>query len=120
MDVKGRNLVTGLPQKINISSKEILHALQEGVNQIVSTIRSVLEKTPPELSADISESGIIMTGGGSLLYGLDKIIEESTGIKVKIAKDVMSCVAKGTGESLAALDMLETGGTGLFKRKIIK
>lgn len=120
MDVKGRNLVTGLPQKITIDSKEMLDALADGVNQIVSTVRSVLEKTPPELAADISESGIIMTGGGALLYGLDKKIEESTGMQVKIAEDPLSCVAKGTGESLSALDMLETGGTGLFKRKTIK
>jgi rod shape-determining protein MreB len=120
MDVRGRNLVTGLPQKITIDSKEMLEALAEGVNQIVSTVHSVLEKTPPELAADISESGIVMTGGGALLHGLDKRIEESTGIEVKIADDPLSCVAKGTGESLSALDVLETGGTGLFKRKIIK
>lgn len=120
MDVRGRNLVTGLPQKITIDSKEMLEALAEGVNQIVSTVHSVLEKTPPELAADISESGIVMTGGGALLHGLDKRIEESTGIEVKIAEDPLSCVAKGTGESLSALDVLETGGTGLFKRKIIK
>lgn len=120
MDVRGRNLVTGLPQKITVDSKEMLEALAEGVNQIVYTVHSVLEKTPPELAADISESGIVMTGGGALLHGLDKRIEESTGIEVKIADDPLSCVAKGTGESLSALDVLETGGTGLFKRKIIK
>ncbi|WP_250672876.1 rod shape-determining protein MreB [Paraclostridium ghonii] len=119
MDVKGRNLITGLPQKINIDSKEMLEALEEGVSQIVSSIHEVLEKTPPELAADISESGIVMTGGGSLLYGLDKKIKEETGIEVKIADDPLSCVAKGTGESLSALDVLETGGTGLFKRKTI-
>ncbi|GAA0700836.1 rod shape-determining protein [Paraclostridium ghonii] len=120
MDVKGRNLITGLPQKINIDSKEMLEALEEGVSQIVSSVHAVLEKTPPELAADISESGIVMTGGGSLLYGLDKKIKEETGIEVKIADDPLSCVAKGTGESLSALDVLETGGTGLFKRKTIK
>lgn len=120
MDVKGRNLITGLPQKINIDSKEMLEALEEGVSQIVSSIHAVLEKTPPELAADISERGIVMTGGGSLLYGLDKKIKEETGIEVKIADDPLSCVAKGTGESLSALDVLETGGTGLFKRKTIK
>lgn len=120
MDVKGRNLITGLPQKISINSAEILEALKDGVNQIVSTVLSVLEKTPPELAADISNTGIVMTGGGSLLYGLDKKIEERTGIKVKIADEPLSCVAKGTGESLATLNLLETGGTISLKRKIKK
>ena len=78
----------------------------------------MLEKTPPELAADISESGIIMTGGGALLYGLDKKIEERTGIKVKIADDPLSCVAKGTGESLSALSILESGGTLPAKKRI--
>ncbi|WP_057587560.1 rod shape-determining protein MreB [Paraclostridium sordellii] len=118
MDVKGRNLLTGLPQKINVESKEMLDALKEGVNQIVAAVHSVLEKTPPELAADISESGIIMTGGGALLYGLDKKIEERTGIKVKIADDPLSCVAKGTGESLSALSILESGGTLPAKKRI--
>ncbi|CEO14527.1 rod shape-determining protein MreB [Paraclostridium sordellii] len=118
MDVKGRNLLTGLPQKINVKSTEMLDALKEGVNQIVAAVHSVLEKTPPELAADISESGIIMTGGGSLLYGLDKKIEERTGIKVKIADDPLSCVAKGTGESLSALSILESGGTLPAKKHI--
>nr|WP_287566367.1 rod shape-determining protein MreB [Paeniclostridium sp.] len=118
MDVKGRNLLTGLPQNINVESKEMLDALKEGVNQIVAAVHSVLEKTPPELAADISESGIIMTGGGALLYGLDKKIEERTGIKVKIADDPLSCVAKGTGESLSALSILESGGTLPAKKRI--
>ncbi|MBC8631780.1 Rod shape-determining protein MreB [uncultured Clostridium sp.] len=120
MDVRGRNLITGLPEKISIDSSEVLEALEDGVNQIVSTVRSVLEKTPPELAADISDAGIIMTGGGALLYGLDKKIEEATGIKVKIAEDPLTCVAKGTGESLSTLDLLEIGGTVPLKRKINK
>lgn len=120
MDVRGRNLITGLPQKISINSSEILEALEDGVNQIVSTVCAVLEKTPPELAADISDSGIIMTGGGSLIYGLDKKIEEKTGIKVKIAEDPLTCVAKGTGQALSTLDLLEIGGTVPFKRKINK
>lgn len=120
MDIRGRNLVTGLPQKITIDSEEMKEALEEGVNQILLSVRYVLENTPPELAADISEVGIIMTGGGSLLYGLDKRIEEVTGIKVKIASEPLSCVAKGTGEALSSLDMLENGGTGLFKKRVIK
>ncbi|MBQ1793471.1 MAG: rod shape-determining protein [Peptostreptococcaceae bacterium] len=117
MDVRGRNLVTGLPENITINSSEMLEALKECVDQIVSLAHLVLEKTPPELAADISDSGIIMTGGGSLLYGLDKRIEERTGISVRIAEDPLSCVAKGTGESLGALNLLETGGTLPFRRK---
>ena len=117
MDVRGRNLVTGLPENITINSSERLEALKECVDQIVSLAHLVLEKTPPELAADISDSGIIMTGGGSLLYGLDKRIEERTGISVRIAEDPLSCVAKGTGESLGALNLLETGGTLPFRRK---
>lgn len=117
MDVRGRNLVTGLPENITINSSEMLEALKECVDQIVSLAHVVLEKTPPELAADISDSGIIMTGGGSLLYGLDKRIEERTGISVRIAEDPLSCVAKGTGESLGALNLLETGGTLPFRIK---
>ena len=117
MDVRGRNLVTGLPENITINSSEMLEALKECVDQIVSLAHLVLEKTPPELAADISDSGIIMTGGGSLLYGLDKRIEERTGISVRIAEDPLSCVAKGTGESLGALNLLETGGTLPFRRR---
>lgn len=115
MKITGRNLVTGLPQCININSTEILQALNECSEQIVSTTLSVLEKIPPELAADISETGIIMTGGGSLLYGLDKRIQDRTGIKVIVANDALACVAKGTGIALNSLDLLETGG--VFKRK---
>ena len=109
MKISGRNIIKGLPQTIEISSYEMAEALEECVKQIVSTAKSVLEKTPPELSADISTSGIIMTGGGALLKGLDKRIE------VIVADDPLSCVARGTGSSLSTLDILETGGT--FKRK---
>ena len=115
MKISGRNLVTGLPESMTVNSSEMLEALDECAEQIVLTTLRVLEKTPPELSADISDAGIIMTGGGSLLYGLDKRIEERTGIKVRIAEEPLSCVAKGTGISLGSLDLLETGGT--FKRK---
>ncbi|MGL5693185.1 MAG: rod shape-determining protein [Peptostreptococcaceae bacterium] len=115
MKISGRNLVTGLPESIEISASEILEAIMECVDQIVLATRYVLEQTPPELAADISDRGIIMTGGGSLLQGLDKKIEKSTGIKVIVAEDALSCVAKGTGSSLSSLDLLETGGT--FKKK---
>lgn len=117
MNVSGRNLVTGLPEMRQISSAEVLEALKESVDQIASAAHSVLEKTPPELAADISDRGIIMTGGGALLYGLDKLIKERTGMEVHIAEDPLSCVAKGTGEALNSLKLLETGGTIPFRKK---
>lgn len=115
MKISGRNLVTGLPVSLEINSTEILSALDECAEQIVVSAHNVLEKTPPELAADISDTGIIMTGGGALLHGLDKRIEERLGIKVIIADEPLACVAKGTGSALGSLDLLETGGT--FRRK---
>lgn len=116
MDVRGRNLVSGLPEIIKISSSEMLEALEESVTQIADAVHSVLEKTPPELSADISDKGIIMTGGGSLLWGLDKLIQKRTGIKVYIAEDAISCVAKGTGDALNSLKVLQRGGASRRKK----
>ena len=110
MKVTGRNLITGLPHSITVHSSEILDALDECVEQIVVTAHTVLEKTPPELAADISDKGIIMTGGGALLYGLGNRIEERTGIKVIVAEDPLSCVAKGTGKALGSIDLLKSGG----------
>lgn len=107
MDVRGRNLVSGLPETIKVSSEETLEALRESVVQIADAVHYVLEKTPPELSADISDKGILMTGGGSLLWGLDKLIEKRTGIQVYIAEDAISCVAKGTGEALNSIKVLQ-------------
>ncbi len=98
MDVRGRNLVTGLPKTVKVTSDEMLFALNEAVTNIVEAVRYVLEKTPPELSSDISDRGIVMTGGGSLLYGLDKLIANRTGIETIIAEDAVSCVAIGTGK----------------------
>lgn len=115
MKISGRNIIKGLPETIEISSEEIAEALEECIKQIVATTRGVLEKIPPELAADISTSGIVMTGGGALLKNLDKRIEDATGINVIVADDPLSCVARGTGSSLSTLDLLETGGT--FKRR---
>ena len=107
MEARGRNLDTGLPVTIKIKSSEIMEALIEPAMQIVDAVKSVLEKTPPELTADISDRGIYMTGGGSLLYGLDKLLHETTGINVMIAQDAISCVAIGTGKALDNLDALD-------------
>ena len=98
MDVRGRDLVTGLPKTITVSSKETEEALREPVNQIVETIHSVLEKTPPELAADIADRGIVLTGGGSLLRGLEELIYSKTGINTITAEDPMTAVAVGTGK----------------------
>ena len=115
MKISGRNMIKGLPETIKVSSEEIAEALEECIKQIIATTKVVLEKTPPELAADISTSGIVMTGGGALLKNLDKRIEEATGINVIVADEPLSCVARGTGSSLSTLDLLETGGT--FKRR---
>ena len=107
MEARGRNLDTGLPVTITLRSSEIMDALIEPAIQIVEAVKGVLEKTPPELTADISDRGIYMTGGGSLLYGLDKLLQERTGINVMIAQDAISCVAIGTGKALDNLDALD-------------
>ena len=98
MDVRGRNLVTGLPTTVQVSSEETEEALREATSQIVETIHSVLEKTPPELAADIADRGIVLTGGGSLLRGLEDLIYEKTGINTMTAEDPMTAVAIGTGK----------------------
>ncbi len=98
MDVRGRNLVTGLPKTITITSDETLEALREPAMQIVDAVHNVLERTPPELAADVYDRGIVMTGGGSLLSGLDALIEEKTGINTVIAEEPLTAVAIGTGK----------------------
>ncbi len=107
MEIRGRDLLTGLPKTVVINSTEMLEALAEPAMAIVDAVHSTLEKTPPELSADISDRGIYMTGGGCLVDGLDKLIQNQTGINVMIAKDAVSCVALGTGKALDNLDMLD-------------
>ncbi|MFR6258569.1 MAG: rod shape-determining protein [Anaerovoracaceae bacterium] len=103
---KGRDLVTGLPRTIEITSEEILEALEEPIDVICEATHSVLEKTPPELAADVGETGIVITGGGAYLRGLDKRIEKKTGIRTWIAPEADFCVAKGTGESLKYIDII--------------
>lgn len=107
MEIRGRDLATGLPKNITVYSSEMLEALIEPAMMIVDAVHSVLEKTPPELSADISNRGIYITGGGGLVDGLDKLLQEKTGINVMIANDAVSCVALGTGKALDNLDTLD-------------
>jgi len=103
MNVRGRNLVTGLPKTVEVSSEETEEALREATSQIVEAVHSVLEKTPPELASDIADRGIVLTGGGSLLSGLEDLIEAKTGINTMTAEDPMTCVAIGTGKFIEFL-----------------
>ncbi len=116
MNVKGRDLTSGLPVEIELTSEEIFEALKPCADIIIEGIYSVLEETPPELSADISERGVYLTGGGGLVYGLDKLIEERTGIPVMIAEDAQSCVAIGTGKALNHIELLEEGNALKIKK----
>lgn len=100
MEVRGRNLLDGLPKNITISAEEVREALTDPVNAILDAVHSTLERTPPELSADIIENGITLTGGGALLRGLDTLISRETGMPVQVAEDPLDCVVNGTGKSL--------------------
>ena len=106
--MKGRNLITGLPDEVEISTEEVREALSEPVSVIVDGVKSILEKTPPELAADIIEKGILMTGGGALLDGLNKLIEENTGVTVEIAHNSVEAVAEGTGQVLNFIDKIDS------------
>jgi rod shape-determining protein MreB and related proteins len=106
-EVRGRDLVSGLPKTVKITSQEVYKALSEPVSAIVEAIKFTLEKTPPELAADIMDRGIIMAGGGSLLKGLDRLISEETGMPVYVAEDPLLCVAYGTGKVLENIDVLK-------------
>lgn len=99
MDIRGRDLINGLPKTISINSEETRDALEEPLSAIVEAVKSVLERTPPELAADIIERGIVLTGGGSLLRGLDQLLSKATGMPVRVADDPISCVAIGTGKA---------------------
>ncbi len=106
MDIRGRSLITGLPKTITVTSQEMLEAFEEPTINMVDAVKSVLERTPPELVGDISAKGILLTGGGALISGLDRIISIETGIACYIADDAISCVAKGTGKALENIDSL--------------
>ena len=105
-NISGRDLVTGLPKELSISSMEIREALKEPINSVVDSIKYTLEKTPPELASDIMERGIMLAGGGALLKGLDRLISEETGIPVYIAEQPLDCVVLGTGKVLEEIDTL--------------
>jgi rod shape-determining protein MreB len=106
LEVKGRNLAEGIPRSFTISSNEILEALTEPINQIVSSVKIALEETPPELGADIAERGLVLTGGGALLRDLDRLLMEETGLPVIVAEEPLTCVARGCGMALDRMDKL--------------
>lgn len=110
MEVRGRDLVAGLPRTVTIHSAEVRDALAEPVNHIVEKVRAVLEETPPELASDIIERGIVLTGGGALLRGIDQLLERATEIPVHIADDPLSCVALGTGRALEEMEAIGKAG----------
>lgn len=117
MEVKGRCLMTGLPRTFTLSSSEILEALEEVSSAIVEAIHSVLERTPPELTGDISSNGIVMTGGGSLIWGFDKLVASKTGIPTRVADEAVSCVAYGTGNCLENLASMQDGTINLSRKR---
>lgn len=117
LEVKGRCLMTGLPRLVTISSSDMIEAFDETSQRILDAIHAVLEETPPELVGDISENGIVLTGGGSLLYGFDKLVENSTGIRTRVADDAELCVAYGITKSLEWVNDMQDGTLNLFRRR---
>ncbi|WP_088554907.1 rod shape-determining protein [Calderihabitans maritimus] len=117
LEIRGRDLVSGLPKTVTVTSVECYEALAEPVEAVVGAVKEVLEKTPPELAADIINKGIVMTGGGSLLHGLDILLREETGLPVHVAEDAISCVALGTGKALSMLNVLQS--SGIISKKVI-
>ncbi len=119
-EVKGRCLMTGLPRTVNISSNDIIEALEEPLTRIMETLHLVLERTPPELISDISENGIVMSGGGSLIWGIDKLVQSRTGIKTTVVDDAVSCAAYGAGKMLQKLGDMQDGMINLARRRQMK
>ena len=117
MEIKGRCLMTGLPRTFTVQSTEILGAFEEVSSTIVEAIHAVLERTPPELTGDISTNGIVMTGGGAMVWGFDKLIAAKTGIPTRVADEAISCVALGTGSGLEHLETMQDGTMNLSRRR---
>lgn len=119
MEVRGRDLLTGLPKNITITSEECYRALQEPIDAIIEGVKKVLEITPPELAADIVNNGIVMTGGGSLLNGLDELLTRETNLPVHVADDAISCVARGTGKALEEMSALKSIKRGRGPKRLM-
>ena len=107
-EIRGRDLTTGLPKNIEITSDQVQEAMTESINEIIEIVKTTLEKTPPELASDIMEKGIVLAGGGALIQNLDKLLSQKTGMPVYIAQDPLDCVVKGTGKTLEDLDRLKS------------
>ena len=119
-EVKGRCLTTGLPKSMKISSVELVEAIAEPARDILETIHMVLERTPPELVADLAQNGIIMAGGGSLIYGFDQLVEKDTGIRTTVVDDALSCAAFGSGKMLMNLNDMQDGMVNLARKRQMK
>ena len=119
-EVKGRNLTNGLPKTISIGSSELIEAFVDPVNRILDAIHSVLERTPPQLVGDLDKNGIILSGGGSLIYGIDRLIERSTGIRTNVVDDPVSCAAYGAGKMLGNLEDMQDGMQNFFRKRQLK
>lgn len=121
-EVRGRNIINGLPMHVYVTAMDVYRAIEKPINEIINTVHEVLEQTPAELAADLFERGIIMTGGGALISGLDKRIREATGIEVKIAEGPVTCVVRGTGKALSRIDQWDDTELGKLdsRRKLIE
>lgn len=119
-EVKGRSLTNGLPKTVNISSNELIEAFVEPMNRILDAIHNVLERTPPQLVGDLDKNGIIMSGGGSLIYGIDRLIERSTGMRTNVVDDPISCAAYGAGKMLKRLDDMQDGMMNFYRKRQLK
>ena len=119
-EVKGRSLTNGVPSVIQVNSSELIEAFVEPMNQILDAVHVVLERTPPQLVGDLDTNGIIMSGGGSLIYGIDKIIERSTGIRTVVVDDAVSCAAYGAGKMLKHLDEMQDGMMNFARKRQLK
>ena len=119
-EIKGRCMMTGLPKTVQISSAEIVKALREPAQLILENVHAVLERTPPELIGDLGDNGIILSGGGAMIYGMDVLIERSTGIPTVIVDDPTSCAAYGAGRMLSRLDNMQDGRMNFLRRRQLK
>ena len=119
-EVKGRNLINGLPKTVSITSSELIEAFVEPANRIIDAIQMVLEKTPPQLVGDLDKNGIIMSGGGSLLYGIDRLIERNTGIRTIVVDDAISSAAYGAGKMLSNLEEMQDGMQNFYRKRQLK
>lgn len=119
-EVKGQNLKNGLPKSIEINSTELIEAFVEPMNRILDAVHSVLERTPPQLVGDLDKNGIIMSGGGSLIYGIDRLIERSTNIRTVVVDDAISCAAYGAGKMLLHLEDMQDGMMNFYRKRQLR